>query len=206
MLRTLAEKVDPKHAVLVVIDMQNDYCHEDGSKAHDGADVRPVQTIVPALAGLVEGARAAGVPVLFTQAVHNPWTDSEVRRERHVDREPNCVEGTRGADFYGVLPTPADYIVKKARYSAFVGTDLELVLRQRGVRTVIVTGTATNTCVESTARDAFMRDFYVVAVEDACAQSNVRAHAASLEALEGTFGVVHPAADLLAAWGAPAPI
>lgn len=204
MLRTLSEKIDPKHTVLMVIDMQNDFCHEDGSKAHDGADVRPVQAIIPTLVGLVDRARAVGVPVLFTQAVHNPWTDSPVRIERHIDREPNCVEGTWGADFYGSQPTPSDYIIKKARYSAFVGTDLEMVLRQRGVKTVIVTGTATNTCVESTARDAFMRDFYVVAVEDCCAQSNMRSHAASLEALEGTFGVVHRADDLLNAWSTSA--
>lgn len=200
MLRTLAEKVDPQHAVLVVIDMQNDFCHDEGAKAQDGQDVSSIQAIVPAMQKLVDGARAAGVPVVFTQAAHNQWTDSEVRLERHVDNVPNCVDGTWGADFYGVLPTEQDMVLKKARYSAFVGTDLDLVLRHKDVRSVIVTGTATNTCVESTGRDAFMRDYYVVAVEDCCAQANQQKHQAALNALEGTFGVVVDSNDVLDAW------
>ena len=200
MLTKLEEKVDPKHAALLVIDMQNDFCHEQGAKAMDGADVMPVQAIVPAMQKLVDGARAAGLPVMFTQAVHNQWTDSDVRLERHLDRTPNCVEGTWGADFYGVLPTEQDLVIPKARYSAFVGTNLDVVLRTKGIQSLIVTGTATNTCVESTARDGFMRDFYVTVVEDCCAQSNMAAHEASLRALEGTFGVVVTSSDVLGAW------
>ncbi len=200
MLTKLSEKVDPKHAVLLIIDMQNDFCHENGAMSQDGMDVSSVRAIVPAMQRLIDGAHRLGLPVVFTQAVHNEWTDSEVRMERHLDRNPICVEGTWGVEFYGVAPTEKDLVIQKARYSAFVGTDLDVVLRTKGIRSVIVTGTATNTCVESTARDAFMRDFYTVAVEDCCAQANMTKHEAALRALEGTFGVVVTAQDVLDAW------
>ena len=203
MLTRLSEKVDPKNAVLLVIDMQNDFCHEDGAKAHDGADVEPVQAIVPTLRRLVAGAHEVGLPVIFTQAVHNAWTDSEVRLERHVDSTPNCMEGTWGAEFYGVLPDERDLVIPKARYSAFIGTNLDLVLRAKSAKSLILTGTATGACVESTARDGFMMDYYVVVAADCCAQGNAERHDASLRAM-GSVGVVVTSGDILEAWAARA--
>ena len=200
MLTTLNEKVDPKHTALVVVDMQNDFCHEDGAKAHDGADVSHVQGIVPALQSLVDGAHEAGIPVIFTQAVHNQWTDTEVRLERHRTQSPNCIEGTWGAEFYGVLPDDRDMRLPKARYSAFLGTEFDRVLRMRGVRSLVMTGTATSGCVESTARDGFMRDYYVVVVPDCCAQGNPERHEASLKAMDGPIGVLATSEEILSAW------
>ena len=200
MLRTLSEKIDPRHTALVVIDMQNDFCHEDGAKARDGADVSHVQAVVPALQSLLDGAHEAGVPVIFTQAWHNEWNDSEVRLERHVDATPNCMEGTWGAEFYGVFPGPMDYVVRKARYSAFVGTDFDLVLRNRGMRSLLLTGTATSGCVESTARDGYMLDYYIVVADDCCAQGSQERHAASLRAMDGSVGVLASSKDVLSAW------
>ncbi|MCH8849130.1 MAG: cysteine hydrolase [Chloroflexi bacterium] len=200
MLTTLAEKVDPRHAALLVIDMQNDFCHDDGAKAHDGGDVSLVQAIVPPLQALIDGAHEASVPVVFTQAVHNQWTDTDVRLERHRTQEANCIEGTWGVEFFGVAPEERDMVLPKARFSAFLGTELDRALRARGVRTLVLTGTATSACVESTARDGFMRDYYIVVAPDCCAQGDLARHEAALKAIDGPFGVLAPSGEVLGAW------
>lgn len=197
MLVTLPEKVDPRHAALLVIDMQNDFCHSEGAGARNGSDVGPVQAIVPTLNGLIDEARAAGMTVIFIRAVHNQWTDSEVRLERRRARAvPNCVEGTWGAEWYGVAPLDGECIVTKHRFSAFIGTDLDLILRAQGIRSLVVTGTATNVCVESTARDGFMMDYYIVLVEDCCATGNTELHQATLKNISRGFGVVTTAREV----------
>jgi len=203
MLTTLDQKVDPRHAALVVIDMQNDFCHPEGVTAQNGASVAPVQAVVPALQRTIAAAKAARALVVYVRTTHGPWTDSEARMEqRRGRRNPySCVEGTWGAEWFaGMEPEPSDLVVTKHRYSAFINTNLDLILRSRGIRTVIATGTDTSVCVESTARDAFMLDYYVVFVEDCCGGADPAAHEASLRSIRRQFGTVCSAAEVLGAW------
>ncbi len=92
-------------------------------------------------------------------------------------------------------------MVKKHRYSAFVDTDLDLVLRSLGVKTLIMTGVATNVCVESTARDGCFHDYYVVFLSDCTATNDgPAAQEATLENMRRHFGVVASADEVVAAW------
>ena len=203
MLTTLSEKVDPKHAALIVIDMQNDFVHDDGGLAKNGGNVKPTQAIVPALNRLIAEARKAGTPVIFVRAAHNEWTTSEARREKQRGRtHPICVEGTWGCEFYGVAPLDDECIVTKHRFSAFINTDLDLILRAQGIKTIIMTGTATNVCVESTARDGFMLDYYVVFLGDCTGCGDPEMHDATLKNIARTFGVVCDSTDVVEAWTA----
>jgi ureidoacrylate peracid hydrolase len=205
MLTTLAEKVAPKHTALLVIDMQNDFCDDQGASAKNGDDVRLVRVIVPTLGALTAVARHAGVLVVFIRASHDETTNSDAWRERRRGRAASgCTEGTWGADWYGDLrPHGGDVVVTKHRYSAFINTPLDLILRSRGIRTIVPTGTATNVCVESTARDGHMLDYYVVLPEDAAATSHRPAHDATLYNIRAYFGDVVTSADLCAAWRLP---
>ena len=200
MLRTIDEKIDPQHAALIVIDMQNDFCHENRAGAPAGGSIPRVQGIVPQLQTLINGAHEAGTPVIFTQAIHNEWTDSEVRQERRIDRDPICVEGTWGAEFYGVIPEERDMVLPKNRFSAFIGANLDLVLRTKGIKTLILTGTVTSICVESTARDATMMDYYVVVLDDCTSAGSQEVHERALQAIDGPFGVVTDSKEVLQAW------
>ena len=201
MLTTLAEKVDPSHAAVLVIDMQNDFAHEEGALAKNGGNVEPTQRIVPALNTLIAEARADGTPVIFIRAAHSEWTTSEVGRERRTGRRfPICVEGTWGCAFYGVAPLPGECVVTKHRYSAFINTDLDLILRAQGIRTLIMTGTATNVCVESTARDGYMLDYYVVFLGDCTGTGDAEAQEAALKNIGRHFGTVCNSADVTEAW------
>src|SRR5919199_4638857 len=156
------ELVHPRTAALLVVDMQNDFCDSRGSLAVSGADPGLIQQMAPRLLRLLEWARQAGLPVIHVRTIHSRWTDSESWLGRLKGRGPICTPDSWGAEYYpGFTPLAGEYVVTKHRYSAFVGTDLEQVLRALRCRSVIMTGEATNVCVESTARDAYMRDFFV---------------------------------------------
>jgi nicotinamidase-related amidase len=203
---SLAEKVNPASTALLVIDVQNDYIHPNGYIARIGGDISSCVAMVPRLLQLVGAARAAGVTIIHTRNWHRPETDSPAlldrmaqRRRTQEDRAARA--NTWGAEFYQIVALPGEEIVSKFRFDAFLGTNLEYLLRARGIRTVICIGTATNICVESTARAALMRDFHLVIAEDCCASPDVEAHRATLKTLKHSFGEVMSADRLEAIWG-----
>ena len=212
MLRTLGEKVRPEHCALLIVDLQNDFCAEGGAMHAEGHDLGQVQAMVPRLARLVDAARTAGVPCVWIRNVYNSepnwylsevWLEQASRRRRglYVDR-PVCESGAWNGDFYAIKPGSDEVIVTKHRYGAFESSDLDLVLRSRGIRTVIMTGVATNVCVETTARQAFLRDYYVVFTSDCTATYSPAQHAATLDNIDQFFGQVVSADDVIACWGA----
>lgn len=204
MLRTLAEKVDPKHAAIIVVDVQNDYCHENGACALRGVDVTDIQQMARNVNGLIEQAHRFGVPVIFVRTAQNQWTNSEVwlsrRKDISVQQLPICQENSWGAEYYIVQPGPEDCVVTKHRYSAFIETDLDLILRSRGIRTLIMTGVATNVCVESTLRDGFMKEYYIVLLDDGCAANTRAEHEATLHNVRQYFGEVATIAEVVDCW------
>jgi len=205
MLKTLGQKVAPKHTALLVVDMQNDFCHGDGFGAKAGRDLSPHQAMAPRLTCLVDEARRYHVPLVFIRQINTPFTLSEVtleqkRRQARVGNQVICREGRWGAEFYVVSPKPGESVVSKHRYSAFIDTDLDVILRSMKIRTLIMTGVASNICVESTARDGYMKDYYIVFVADCTATSKKEDHEATLRNMQVGFGVVVNSADLIATW------
>ena len=202
-LTTLEEKVDPRHSAVMVIDVQNDFCHEEGHIHRRGMDVSASQAMVGHLEHFIEEARRAKIDVIFVQAIYNnrylggPFKERDMRAGLEKER---CVEGSWGARLYKVEPLPGELVIKKHRYSAFVGTELENILQQKGIKTLIMTGVSTNVCVESTARDAFMRDYYVVFLEDCTAAGSKEVHESSLRNIQRHFGVVVGSADVAGIW------
>jgi ureidoacrylate peracid hydrolase len=101
-----------------------------------------------------------------------------------------------------VTPLSGEVIVRKHRYSGFINTDLDLILRSRGVRSLIMTGVATSVCVDSTARDGFMRDYHVVYVEDCMSNAlpTDELHRATLDIARRFFGLVVTSQEIMAIW------
>jgi len=97
-------------------------------------------------------------------------------------------------------PEPGEIIVEKTRYSAFFRTDLKKLLGERGVKTLIVTGVGTNACVETTCREGFMHDYYIIVPDDLVATTDSELHDGSLRDLDRYFAVVASSADLLRVW------
>lgn len=197
--------LQPQDTALVIIDMQNDFCHEDGASAKRGlADIAAFQACVPKIDGLIAHARAAGVPVVFVYMTLDDTTKSEAWTNKHGTEMSIVVKGSWGADYYKLYPQPGDAVVEKHRYSGFIGTNLDLILRSMGCKSIVLTGVLTNVCVESTARDGFMLDYNVTLVSDACAGSSPEAHAGTLANIASVFGTVLDAEQVGAVWQAAA--
>ena len=197
-------ELDPKDNCLLVIDVQNDYCHDQGAFGQMGIPLQGIQSMVRRLVPFIEEVRQTGVMVIFIRNQHSEWDDSPTwltrRRRRGAQKVvPVCVEGSWGTEFYQVNPTPADRVVVKHRYSAFIDTDLDLILRSRKISSLVLTGVATNVCVESTARHGFMKDYRVTLVEDCCAATSPEEHQGTLLNIGKFFGDVARADTVLAA-------
>jgi len=200
--RTFAEKVDRAHTAVLVVDMQNDFCAPDGYVAKQGWDVQPMIAMADRLRRFLDAARPH-VRIVHVHGQYEPpfMPAQMVERLRRLGIPPYCQPGTRGIEFYpGFEPRPEDLVITKRTFTAFAHTELDFLLRNLGVRTVVVTGTFTNVCVDSTARDAYVNDYYVVVPEDLTANPDVESQHAALKTLGHFFGVVVPSSDLLAAW------
>lgn len=211
MLDTLEKKLRPAHTALVIIDVQNDFCAGQGMMAVEGFDMTFVQSMAARLPDMLARARAAGVLVVFVRNIYNAspnlylsdvWLEQAARkREGSYTTRPVCVAGTWGADFFAdVRPLETEAIVTKHRYSAFHNTDLQTILRANGIRTVVLGGCATNVCVETTAREAFLRDFYVIIAEDATAAYSLERHETTLKTMDLYFGEVLSLANVVSHW------
>jgi ureidoacrylate peracid hydrolase len=174
---------------LVVIDMQNGFCHPEGSLAHVGMKLADVDRAVATTAEVVADARRNGAPVIFTRHVYRPGRPDEgpsaARLNPRLAQLNGLVAGTWDDALtaeLGVLPE--DLTVDKVRFDAFLWTSLDPLLRGLGVTELVLAGVVTNIGVESTARSAFMHDHEVTVLSDCCAAQTPRLHEMALEALD----------------------
>jgi ureidoacrylate peracid hydrolase len=202
-LRTLKERSDPRHAALILVDVQNDFVSPQGSAAKRGEDVSAAMTMIPNLTKLIAEARKVGLTIVYIRTTHSEWTDtpSWIYRGSQKSGLNTCREGTWGADFYtGIEPAATERVVIKHRYSAFINTDLNTVLRAKNIQSVLVCGVATNVCVETTARDAYMYDYYVTLIDDCSAAYEAKLHLGTLENIRRHFGLVASSGAVIDTW------
>lgn len=167
---------------IIVVDMQKAFTDPQGSAYYEtcGDIVEPIRR-------LVEEARAARVLVVWTL----DWHRRDIHDAEFRFLPEHCVEGTTDTEFSDALsPAPGEPVILKRRYSAFFGTDLDMLLRDYGTENLIIVGNKTNVCVRATVQDAFAYGYKVTVVRD-CVTSNRRhLHEASLEDIHRYFGKV----------------
>lgn len=202
-MRSLAELVAPSKTAIIVVDVQNDFCEPAGASGCAGRDTSAAMAMIPRLQRFLDAAREHGTNVIFIQTIHEPSTDSEAWIGRRSDpNAKNCLKGTWGAEFTGVAPRPSEPVVVKHRYSAFLNTRLDSVLRTLKVENILVLGVATNVCVESTARQGFMLDYHTVLVSDCSAAYDRAAHDMTLRTHGFYFGRVATSQEIIDTWAA----
>jgi nicotinamidase-related amidase len=181
--------VDPDRTAVVVVDMQNGFCHPDGSlyAPNSEAAIEPVTEVV-------EDARAVDIPVVFTRDVHPPEQFDENHYYDEFDRwGEHVVEGSWDAELVEELrPREDEPVVVKHTYDAFYQTELEGWLESHNVDDLVICGTLANVCVLHTAGSAGLRDYRPILLEDAvgCIEEDHREYA--LEHADWLFGEVHP--------------
>ena len=213
---SLDVRLDPADVGLVVIDIQNGFCHADGARgvAFGPDSVVKPQAIIPEILRLIELMRSVDSPIWFTRQVHFPDDQNRARRviPSHLDRRglklELCHRGTWDAelmDEIGAAVRPDDEVIVKHRASAFYQTRFEPELRMKGVQVLVVAGTTTSFCVDSTIRDAYARDFDVVVPAECVADTDDAAHEAVLACVDRFHGVVTSIDELAEALGASVP-
>lgn len=171
------------NAVLIVVDIQGGTgtvaLGEGGIPHMGGAAERR-----PRVRSTIDLARQAGVPVVWIQEVHKRSL-VDIGRELDGAEGPHCLEGDDGTEIAAWLdPQPEEFVIRKRRYSAFFGTELEIVLKAYKADTVMLVGGLTDVCIHYTAVDAHQHDYHVRVLQDCVGGSSDRAHQASLEAIE----------------------
>jgi ureidoacrylate peracid hydrolase len=193
-------RFDKSRAALLVIDMQRDFV-EDGAIM----EVPMARARIPEMRRILDHCRADSVPVFFTRHVLSDRFDISPLETTYIPKlkAAGMREGTSGAEVIAELaPLAQETVIVKHRYDAFYNTQLDTALRNirgpSGVDTVIIIGTVTNICCESTARSAFMRDYKVAFVGDANGGLDEASHNATLDIIGNVFGRVMTTEELLA--------
>ena len=184
-------QIDREKAALLVIDMQN-YFLAPSSPAFTCGGL----AILPTLIRLIGVFREAGLPVIYTRHVHHPH-----RLDAGIMGwwwQGMCLEGSPESELHhDISPLPGEKVVLKHRYSAFYNTDLETVLRCLKIEDIVISGIMTNMCCESTARDAYYRDYRVFFLADATGTINEEMHLASLLNIAFGFANVMTADEVI---------
>ncbi len=200
------EAIDIGTAALLVIDMQNGFLHEKGTLGISGVDTKRLMTIVPSMKRLIARCQQAGMPVIWTVQEHFAVDASRARKKLAAHtakrRQVSCLAGTWDAEIIDELKSLAavnpTFVLRKHRFGAFYETRLELLLRQLGTRTLFVTGTTTNACVETSIREAYLRDYDVVAVTDCISGVNAEWEQVAQKVWAQYFCVLKDSADVQA--------
>ncbi len=191
-------RIEKEKTALLIIDMQNSYCNPEGSIGRNGYNSKMMNATIPRVKELLDVSKANDVLDIWT--IQNHYPDDQTRNNRlitpHTHRwvaGPPGLKDTWDAEIVDELKEYADEkaeLVTKHRFSAFLDTRLDTLLRMKGITTLIICGVATTHCVETSVRDAYQRDYDVIVAEDAVAGMSLEDHEASLRLINKVFGLV----------------
>ena len=199
-LVNLKHKIAPERSALIIIDMQKDYCAEGGAFHRMGYDIEPAKALAVKLNNFLNQARKVLKSVVHFKMTKIDFLGSPAALEQYKRLGINRQYDPAFSEFYEVVPKEGEVVIPKYRHSAFVSTYFDQFLRIRQIETLILTGLATNVCVESTARDGFARDYHIVIPEDLTEGTSPEAKKWSLNNINSFFGEIVQSQDLLKCW------
>lgn len=206
MVNTYAHPFDLplEHTALLIIDMQNDFCHPDGfNRSELNLDVTSIRAIIPSIQTVLNWARKQGLVVIFTRESHPPdlsdLTSSKQQRYTNAGSPIGApgkmgrflIQGEQGAQIIEELhPLPHELQLDKPAHSCFVNTQLDHKLRSQKITHLIITGVTTQCCVLATYRHASDLGYYCLLLDDCCATFDRADHEATIRILQSEGGVL----------------
>jgi nicotinamidase-related amidase/catechol 2,3-dioxygenase-like lactoylglutathione lyase family enzyme len=195
--------LEVRKTALLVIDMQNAFCHREGTLGISGVDTDRLSSVIGPLRALITRCKAAGMPVLWTLQEHFP-NDHRRGRKRlpsHTSRRKrvSALAGTWDAEIVDELKdlvSDQSLVIRKHRYGGFHETRLHIVLEMLGVDALLVAGLTTNACIETTIREAYLRDYDVMGVTDCISGVNPKWESTAIEVWHQYFAETCTSADV----------
>ena len=193
------------NVALLVIDMQNGFCSDNGSVNAVGLPAKRLQPAISPCVKLVAAARDAEVPIIFTRyGYRSDYRDGGLMVHELIPDLKNgktLIANTWDTDILDELaPRETDFVVDKNRPSSFYGTSLDGILKNLAIENLVVCGVTTNCCVETTVRDASQRDYRTFVVRDAVAEYEDDRHEVALKSIDMLFGHVVESDSIIAEW------
>ncbi|MBN9051746.1 MAG: cysteine hydrolase [Rhizobiales bacterium] len=205
LLKTLADVADPSHSALIIIDPQHDFCSERGAMAQKfGFDMKQIREAVPRLNAMIEDCRKAGVLVVWVREI---FADSKMHPNQKAlwgagDDIWLIREDGKGIDWYEgmIAPKTGEPVITKWQYDAFADTELDLMLKSRGIKSLLMTGFTTNVCVETTARHGYIKGYHIVLVKDCTGAPTQAEYESGVFNIQTYFGQAATSDELRQVW------
>jgi ureidoacrylate peracid hydrolase len=202
-LMTLAEQIEVKHTAVIVIDPQKAFCDSDGFlvKVRE-KDVSRIQDSVKRLNPFIKKARQAEVPVIWVRGSGDNNRRRPNQKVMMAKHGGGVKTGGDGMEWYSevIKPLLTEHVITKYNYDAFTDTNLDLLLRSKGIETLLFTGYITNICVETSARNAYIKGYYVVLVSDCTDTTSRQEYESSLFNIDDCFGEVVTSGEIIKIW------
>jgi len=200
----LRERLDPARAAFLFIDMQNDFVSPTGKMAEFGFEIGTVRDSIEPMRQLLEAARSGGYLVIHTAVINEVGQNSAAWTSFWGPPAVTLPGSWGAAHIEELAPQNGEAVILKYAYGAFVGTNLDVMLRSRGIDTLVIAGTDLNICAGDTLHHAFALGYHVVGVADclSCFSKHDRRHAEQLQAdglylIENHYGVVSPSEEII---------
>ncbi len=199
--------IDPKNTILLVIDIQNDYCSKNGKVSLiRKRDVTPVQNIIIPLKKFIKETENENIPVIFTRMIedhHFMKENARIKFQSSLKPLDICIPNTKGFDYFKIKPNKNNFEIIKKSYDTFSNPELEKILKKLKIKNIILTGAYTSVCVDSTLRTAYTKGYNVIVPKDLVSmpKEKLYQHNATIDIWNSLFAHVVNSKEIISLWG-----